>query len=111
MNNATGGVKVSATARKRTPIIKIRHRVGLLNQSAIALLAQDGERFICICRSLDGEISLKPIELPEGALAVRPLFMPEQGGQPRISTGDLEPGNYELIWRGDIEAAVLQKVA
>lgn len=96
-------------ARMRPPTIKIRHRSGILSQSAVTLLSEGGERFICICRSPQGDVYLKPLEVPADAVAIRPLIIPTSG-QPRLSPGDIEPGDYELVWRGDLEAAVLQRI-
>ncbi len=93
----------------RPPTIKIQNQVGLLNQSAVTLLSEGGERYVCVCRSSEGELYLKPLEVPKETVAVRLLFIPAKGSS-RIATGDIPPGDYNLIWRGGIEAAVLERV-
>ena len=98
------------TCRNRPPGITIStRRLGTVNMAALQLLVQDGEQYVAICRTRDGELYLKPIQVPEDTLTVNRLAVPARGA-PRISTGNLEPGRYELVWRGDIEGAILRRV-
>jgi hypothetical protein len=63
------------------------------------------------CRGPKGDIYLKPLAVPKETLDVKRIVVPPSGGGgPRLAAGPIEPGDYELIWQGDIEAAVLRKI-
>jgi hypothetical protein len=86
--------------------------VATINQSGIALLSQEGEKFVAVYRDADGQVVLQPIKVPPGTLFVREIERPAAGGgAPRIALKQLglAKGNYRMKWMDLDGVAILEK--